>query len=222
MKIYIEKESQLFRVYSPELQRIKEDIFFPDKMESKANNVADALMDFNDVILREFIEYFFIEHKGDALDLPDCKTVEYIFDDASFYDYYLADPTVYGRETVSDEISKHSRKTRHGHGVAPSFPGHDKLMGDALVQNLDNADPTNPFYDKKVVFTGVLEAISRGDAAAKVKALGADINSSISGSTDFVIVGADAGPSKMKKIADYNAKGASIKIISESEFLQMI
>lgn len=64
---------------------------------------------------------------------------------------------------------------------------------------MEHADPNSPFYDKKVVFTGVLESISRSEAAEIVKAMGADINNSISSLTDYVIVGADAGPSKLKR-----------------------
>ena len=75
----------------------------------------------------------------------------------------------------------------------------DRLSGDILEQDLEHADPNSPFYDKKVVFTGVLESISRSEAAEIVKAMGADINNSISSLTDYVIVGADAGPSKLKK-----------------------
>jgi DNA polymerase-3 subunit epsilon len=100
--------------------------------------------------------------------------------------------------------------------------GHYKLSGEILVPELDNADPDNPFYDKKVVFTGVLQSISRADAAVIVKRMGADINTTISGSTEIVIVGSDAGPSKMAKIADLNTRGANIRIIHEPEFLEMI
>lgn len=87
----------------------------------------------------------------------------------------------------------------------------EKLSGDSLVPDLEH-----------VVFTGVLESISRSEAAEIVKAMGADINNSISSLTDYVIVGADAGPSKLKKIEDCNAKGANIRVIFESEFLKMI
>lgn len=91
-----------------------------------------------------------------------------------------------------------------------------------MEQDLEHAAPSSPFYDKKVVFTGVLESISRSEAAEIVKAMGADINNSISSLTDYVIVGMNAGPSKLKKIENYNTKGANIQIIHEPEFLELI
>jgi DNA polymerase-3 subunit epsilon len=102
------------------------------------------------------------------------------------------------------------------------FDGHAKLTGDVLRPNLQNADPSSPFYAKKVVFTGVLTHISREDAAAKVKLLGADIDTGISSRTDLVIVGKGAGPVKLKKIDTYNGEGAHIRVVNEREFLGMI
>ena len=64
--------------------------------------------------------------------------------------------------------------------------------------------------------------MSREDAAAKVHSMGADIDTTVYRNTDFVIMGQNAGPSKMKKIDQYNAGGAHIKIIFEPEFLEMI
>ncbi len=104
----------------------------------------------------------------------------------------------------------------------PLFDGHTQLSGDVLRPNLQNANPSSPFYAKKVVFTGVLTHISREDAAEKVKLLGADIDTGITPRTDLVIVGKGAGPVKLKKIEAYNGVGADIRIVNEREFLGMI
>ncbi len=50
--------------------------------------------------------------------------------------------------------------------------GHERLCGDVLKPDLEYADSNNPFYAKKVVFTGVLNSIKRKDAADMVKKLG--------------------------------------------------
>lgn len=158
--------------------------------------------------------------------------INFELDENSWSDYkkYLAG--IEGRKAISasrkemllanGNITIIAPDTYYNKILSGDIVHEDKLAGDVLQQDLTNADPNNPFYDKRVVFTGVLERISRAMAADIVKSMGADINNSISGSTDFVIVGADAGPSKMKKIEDYNAKGANIRIICESEFLRMI
>lgn len=102
------------------------------------------------------------------------------------------------------------------------FAGHEKISGKVLKPDLDNADSTSPFYNKKIVFTGILDTIGREQAAELVKKMGADIDSGISKKTDFVIVGTGAGPSKLKKIKEYNDSGSTIKLIYESEFLDLI
>ncbi len=102
------------------------------------------------------------------------------------------------------------------------FAGYEKLRGNVLKPDLEHADSDSRFYSKKVVFTGVLSQIEREKAAEILKKMGADIDTSITKRTDFVIVGAGAGPSKMKKIAQFNETGSSIKMIYEGEFLEII
>lgn len=164
MKIYIEKIGKSFRVHSPELQQIKESIFFVDNIECKSGNVSDALSDFNELILREFIEFFVNEHGGNLTDLPDYRHVEYIFDSDSFENYYLADPTVYTKER-HPKTPKRNRNPFYEKILSGEIVVEEKLSGDSLVPDLEHADPNSPFYDKKVVFTGVLESISRIIAA---------------------------------------------------------
>jgi DNA polymerase-3 subunit epsilon len=99
--------------------------------------------------------------------------------------------------------------------------GHERLCGDVLKPDLECADCASPFYAKKVVFTGVLNSIDRKEAAELVKKLGADIDTSITKRTNFVITGSAPGPSKMKKIEQLNAQGYDIRLICEKEFLRM-
>lgn len=76
---------------------------------------------------------------------------------------------------------------------------------------------------KKVVLTGTLQSFPvREEVAELLKKYGADINSSISKKTQIVIVGAGAGPSKMKKIAELKEQGVDIKVWNETEFLHVL
>jgi DNA polymerase III subunit epsilon len=102
------------------------------------------------------------------------------------------------------------------------FAGHEHLSGNILKKDLSSADPKHPFYNKKIVFTGVLDSISREEAARAVKAHGADIDSGITRKTNYVIAGNGAGPSKLKKIEQFNSEGARIQIIGEEEFLEIL
>ena len=100
--------------------------------------------------------------------------------------------------------------------------GHEKINGDVLKPNLEVEDKVNPFYSKKVVFTGVLNSISRIDAANILKDKGADIDTGVTKRTKYVIAGSGAGPIKLKKIDKYNQEGAEIEILNEETFLKMI
>jgi DNA polymerase III subunit epsilon len=97
-----------------------------------------------------------------------------------------------------------------------------RLAGDVLKKNLSAADPNAFFYDKKVVFTGVLDAIDRKLAASIVKDMGADIDLNITKKTKYVICGDGVGPSKMRKIEQYNTQGCDIKKLNEKEFLNIL
>jgi DNA polymerase-3 subunit epsilon len=102
------------------------------------------------------------------------------------------------------------------------FAGHERIGGNVLKPDLENADSSSPFYNKKIVFTGILDKIGREEAAGIAKKMGADIDTTISKKTDFVIVGIGAGPSKLKKIAEYNHTGSNIKMVYEVEFLEIV
>lgn len=72
------------------------------------------------------------------------------------------------------------------------------------------------FSDKTFVLTGSLQNMTRDEAKDKIIMLGGKVTGSVSGKTDYVVVGENAG-SKLDK-----AKQLNIKTISEDEFLDMI
>jgi DNA ligase (NAD+) len=95
-----------------------------------------------------------------------------------------------------------------------------EVLGDlaALVEVEDAAtgvDAASPLAGKTVVFTGTLEHMTRAEAKATAEALGAKVAGSVSGNTDYVIVGADAG-SKARKAAELG-----VSTLSEAEWRQL-
>lgn len=69
----------------------------------------------------------------------------------------------------------------------------------------------------KFVITGTLEAFSREVAAEKLEALGGKVQPSVTKETDYLVVGADPGASKVSK-----AKSLNTKQVSEKDLLEML
>lgn len=97
---------------------------------------------------------------------------------------------------------------------------HDTLMPFA-EEEIENKNTI--FFKKKVVITGTFEAYpNRNELGGILKDLGADVDTSISGKTNIVIVGKGAGPSKLDKIQNLNSQGKNIRLIYESELCSIM
>jgi DNA ligase (NAD+) len=117
------------------------------------------------------------------------------------------------------------------HGIGPDMAAdiigffaepHNRDVLDDLVREvtvLDHSAPTlraaSPLAGKTIVFTGSLDSMSRPEAKARAEALGANVTSSVSAKTDYVVVGADAG-SKATKAA---ARG--VTLLDEAAWLAL-
>lgn len=81
-------------------------------------------------------------------------------------------------------------------------------LGVAIESGLEEVILDSIFSGKTVVLTGTLDGMSRDEATSILERLGAKVSSSVSGKTDFVLAGENAG-SKLTK-----AQGLGVKIIS--------
>ena len=88
--------------------------------------------------------------------------------------------------------------------------------------NFDYKDDNNVefketiFNGATVVITGTLSRMTRNEASKILEAYGANVGSSVSKNTHFLIVGADAG-SKLEK-----AQKLGVRIIEEEDFIKII
>jgi DNA ligase (NAD+) len=91
------------------------------------------------------------------------------------------------------------------------------LAREVTVQEFKAPRVSNsPIAGKSVVFTGTLVAMTRNEAKARAESLGAKVASSVSKSTDYVVVGADAGSKAAK------ATELGLTVLSEDEWLKLI
>ncbi len=73
-----------------------------------------------------------------------------------------------------------------------------------------------PLAGKRFVFTGTLSSMTRSEAGERVKTLGATVSSTVSRTTDFVVVGANPG-SKADR-----ARDLGVRRLEEAEFLSLL
>lgn len=95
---------------------------------------------------------------------------------------------------------------------------------------VDPDEIDSPIAGRSFLFTGALESMTRKIAKQRVKKLGGETPSSVIKSLDYLVMG-DADierfeggwrSSKLKKAESYNEGGASIAIVGESEFLELL
>ncbi|NOT31197.1 MAG: NAD-dependent DNA ligase LigA [Planctomycetes bacterium] len=100
-------------------------------------------------------------------------------------------------------------------------PQHQALMkrladgGVTIVYPDRSLRATGRLAGKTVVFTGTLAKLSRAEAKRLAEGLGAQVTSSVSQNTDFVVAGADAG-SKRKKALELG-----LTVLDEAQFLEL-
>ena len=150
-----------------------------------------------------------------AFDLHDDAHHDAGFDSlrcAQFYKFYL-EGTQPDLSRLAAYVPENERHT--------TIQQHKQLKGDVLRKDLSNADPNNPFYNKKVVITGVFD-VDRETLAQHLKSLGADIDTAISRKTNFVIIGRDAGPSKLAKLQALLESGYAIRQLGPNDVTQIL
>lgn len=143
-------------------------------------------------------------------------------------------------EVASEDVSSFISEVRikpgliSKSGFESSLTVRDYSSRKANAFNADNvqvnAREENPFFGMNVVFTGKLEAMTRDQARTLVTAIGGiapdrltkDTNYLVVGCQDLRVVGESGLSGKMKKAAEYKAKGCEIEIIDELDFIEMI
>ncbi len=105
--------------------------------------------------------------------------------------------------------------------IEPSKIKRADLSAGIEICDLSEEVTPNTFFGKNVVVTGVFSQISRAEAEVYVVRMGAKLGSSINIKTSLLVLGMNAGPSKVEKIKELN-KQKFIPVIDEREFLEVL
>lgn len=125
---------------------------------------------------------------------------------------------------VNNELPKHSkedfskeRKNTQLNIFDETFlSSHQQLRGDILKKDLSNADTQNPFYDRKVVITGIFVQ-ERKSLGLQLKSMGADIDTSITKRTNYVLIGEEPGLKKIEKVDKLIHDGYKIRKLYQND-----
>lgn len=143
------------------------------------------------------------------------KTLAAAFDDvyklaAAKYDELIAVDEV--GETIANSVIDYFNLPSNQEIV-------ERLMqyGLQLKKSADEMPKSDKLQGKKLVISGTFEKHSRDEYKKMIEQHGGKNVSSVSAKTDYLLAGDNMGPSKLEK-----AKSLNVKIISESEFLDML
>ncbi|SME95653.1 BRCT domain-containing protein [Desulfovibrio gilichinskyi] len=81
----------------------------------------------------------------------------------------------------------------------------------------DTKSVESPVTGKGIVFTGKMVQGSREDMQAMARRLGANVQTSVTGKTDFLVCGSSVGDKKMEA-----ARAKGVEIMTESEFMDIV
>ena len=100
-----------------------------------------------------------------------------------------------------------------------------------LVERKQVEDTGSPLFGKSVVFTGTMALMDRKTAQKRVQAVGGTTPSSVTAELDFLVIGDEGSPllggggeksTKQKAAEKHQAKGAAVKIITETALVAML
>jgi DNA ligase (NAD+) len=93
----------------------------------------------------------------------------------------------------------------------------DDLANEVTVLDYEARVPhASPLAGKSIVFTGSLDSMSRSEAKARAEALGANVASTVSAKTDYLVAGADPGSKAAK------ATALGVAVLDETAWLALV
>lgn len=184
----------------------KEDLLGMERFaERSAENLLEEIEDSKDIDLASFLTALGIRHVGKktARDLAEEYTLEEL-------------------EQASEEELK--RMEDIGPEVAENIVSFFEGRGKELVEDLLDAgvkpvraETGDELEGLKIVITGSIEGFTREELIEELERHGADVTSSVSTETDYLVVGENPGETKMEDAREYD-----VEELDEEEFRRKV
>ena len=137
--------------------------------------------------------------------------------------HHFADLDSLEQATEEELASIHSIGPLSAHAIASFFANEQsrQMIRDVLDAGLTLVGPSEnsedgPLAGQRFVFTGSLSSMTRSEAGERVESLGGIVASSVSKTTNYVVLGENPG-SKADK-----AREIGVRLLSEIEFLELL
>ena len=163
-----------------------------------ANHIISNI---NSCSLESLSKYFNLDYSNAHRALTDCYILNNVYINIKNYTY-------------NNSITQINKSKKSLNNIPKTTPLNNDFINFTLKIGKDN-----PFADKKCVISGTFSQFTDNDRMFVLDNLGINKKgrSNVSGVTDFLIVGQNAGPSKLKKAEELN-----VTIVTEQEFYLML
>ena len=191
----------------------KEKLASLDRMAQKsASNLIQAIEKSKIISLRRFIYALGIDHTGENAAKLICEQFSNLSDIMGTSEDVLEKINGIGPETASS-VCKFFSNLENQMNIKNIIARGVTLTNDqpVIIESSNNL-----FNNKRIVLTGTLQSMTRSEAKKILETLGAEVTSSISSKTDFLIAGEKAG-SKLEK-----AEKSGVQILDETRFTDML
>ncbi|GAB7019218.1 NAD-dependent DNA ligase LigA [Halostagnicola bangensis] len=181
--------------------------------ETSADNLLSELAEAREPPLLDFLSALGIPHVGPATARELAREFGTF---AAFREAVEVEPDqLEGVDDVGETVAEtiHEFFTSEANAEAV-----DDVLEHVSPQEVDTeTDAGNEFDGLTFVFTGSLEGVTRGDAQETVEAHGANATGSVSGNTDYLVIGESPGATKLE-----DAEENDVDVLEEGEFREFL
>lgn len=217
--------ADLYRLHAGQLAGL-------DRMaEKSANNVIEAIDRSRNTTLARFIHALGIYHVGEEVSRMLARhfgSLDALL--SADWDALIAEKELLQKENAKRRAKGQEMEEPLLSGVGPEImrsvanffgqPHNREVIAQFVERGVkpvaEQAAAGGGLSGKTFVLTGTLPGMSRGEAKAKIEAAGGKVTGSVSGKTDFVVAGSEAG-SKLEK-----AQSLGVSVIDEQQLIDLL